>query len=196
MNNKVGIFYNKQFNVLMISVDEKNTVNNFIEENGIAILKHNDEIIGFNVFDVEISIESVLCSENPTVINYLNKRLNGIYKLENNVQFRIGQIIEIEDIEGTHLHKCLVDLGNETQQIVCGAKNAQKDLKVVVATVGSWMPNGMRIVEGKLRGIDSFGMLCSAKELGIEEGVYNDSGIIELTDGVVGESFWGYHNAK
>ena len=64
--------------------------------------------------------------------------------------------------------------------IVCGAKNARKDLNVVVATIGAILPNGKRIKKSKLLGIESFGMLCSAKELNINNKKFNDQGIIEL----------------
>ncbi|HEY3452850.1 MAG TPA: phenylalanine--tRNA ligase subunit beta [Myxococcales bacterium] len=54
-------------------------------------------------------------------------------------------------------------------QIVCGAKNYQVGDKVPVATVGTKLPNGTKIEKAALRGIDSFGMLCSSRELGISE---------------------------
>ena len=62
-------------------------------------------------------------------------------------------------------------------QIICGAPNVRKDLKVAVATVGSVLPNGLKIKRAKLRGVESNGMLCSESEMGISD---SHEGIIEL----------------
>ena len=63
-----------------------------------------------------------------------------------------------------------VDIGGSALlQIVCGAKNFKVGDKVPLATTGSELPNGMKIGRAALRGVDSFGMLCSAKELGLSE---------------------------
>lgn len=63
-----------------------------------------------------------------------------------------------------------VDAGQgEPLQIVCGAKNYQVGDVVPLATVGTELPGGVHIAKAKLRGIESFGMLCSARELGLDE---------------------------
>ena len=54
-------------------------------------------------------------------------------------------------------------------QVVCGAKNFKVGDKVPLATVGTKLPDGMEIKRPALRGVESFGMLCSAKELGLSE---------------------------
>ena len=76
------------------------------------------------------------------------------------------------------LSLCEVDVGTgELQQIICGAPNVKKDLKVAVATVGSVLPNKLKIKRAKLRGVESNGMLCSESEMGISD---SHEGIIEL----------------
>ena len=71
--------------------------------------------------------------------------------------------------EADRLQVCKVDAGQgELLQIVCGAPNARVGIKVPLAMVGASLPGGMSIKAAKLRGVESFGMLCSAKELGIE----------------------------
>ncbi|HEX9288849.1 MAG TPA: phenylalanine--tRNA ligase subunit beta, partial [Anaeromyxobacteraceae bacterium] len=56
----------------------------------------------------------------------------------------------------------------EPLQVVCGAKNYQVGDVVPLATVGTTLPGGTSIAQAKLRGVESFGMLCSAKELGLD----------------------------
>lgn len=79
------------------------------------------------------------------------------------------------------LSVCKVNVGDETLQIVCGAPNVDAGQKVVVAKVGAVMPSGLLIKEGNLRGEDSFGMLCSARELAIP-GAPEVKGILVLDD--------------
>jgi len=68
------------------------------------------------------------------------------------------------------LNVCLVDAGTgEELQIVCGAKNVAAGQKVPVALVGAKLPGGLEIKKAKLRGVASMGMICSAKELGLNE---------------------------
>lgn len=70
--------------------------------------------------------------------------------------------------DSDHLHVTTVDVGNdEVHQIVCGAPNIAQGQKVVVALPGTLMPNGQQIWPGELRGVDSYGMICSARELGL-----------------------------
>ena len=76
------------------------------------------------------------------------------------------------------LSVCKVDAGSgELLQIVCGAPNARAGIKVPLATLGTRMPGGMEIRKAKLRGVESHGMLCSARELGLAE---DASGLLEL----------------
>ena len=72
---------------------------------------------------------------------------------------------------------CSVDNGDAVVQIVCGATNVRQGLKVALAKPGAHLPGGLHISEAKLRGEASFGMLCSAVELGCAEG---SDGIWEL----------------
>ncbi len=82
--------------------------------------------------------------------------------------------------EADRLQVCSVDIGKEDMlQIVCGAPNARPGLKVPLALVGAVLPGGMQIKPATLRGVASNGMLCSAKELGIDT---DASGLLELPD--------------
>jgi phenylalanyl-tRNA synthetase beta chain len=93
--------------------------------------------------------------------------------------------------EADRLQVCMVDPGQgEPLQIVCGAPNARVGIKVPLAMVGAKLPGGIAIKAAKLRGVESFGMLCSAKELGIDT---DASGLLELpADAPVGQPLAAY----
>lgn len=92
----------------------------------------------------------------------------------------VAQIVHCEPHpDADRLRVCQVSTGSQTVQIVCGAPNARAGLKAPLATVGAELPGGLQIKAAKLRGVESFGMLCSAKELGIEA---DASGLLELAD--------------
>ena len=105
----------------------------------------------------------------------------------------IGEILECENHpDSDHLHVLKVDLGNKygVAQIVCGAPNARKGLKVIVARVGAKLIGG-DIKASVIRGVESNGMCCSLSELGVDSKYQNEyqlSGIEELpNDAPVGE---------
>ncbi len=104
----------------------------------------------------------------------------------------IGQILECEmHPDSDHLHVCKVDVGeNLPLQIVCGAPNVRVGIKVIVAMIGAKLPGG-EIKKGKLRGVESFGMMCSIEELGLEHKFLKPAdieGIAELGENaVIGE---------
>ena len=85
------------------------------------------------------------------------------------------------------LSLCEVDIGDDNNlQIICGAPNVRKGLKVVVAKVGSVLPNNLKIKKAKLRGVESKGMICSEAEMGLSD--CHDS-IMELdASAVLGEN--------
>lgn len=93
--------------------------------------------------------------------------------------FRVGLIEACQDIPGTHLHNCVVNIGSIKLNIICGAANARTGLKVVVATDGTMLPSGKEIIAGQVLKFQSQGMLCSYRELGINK---ESNGIIELDD--------------
>lgn len=103
----------------------------------------------------------------------------------------VAQIVSAEKHpEADRLQVCQVDTGNGTVQIVCGAPNARAGLKAPLATVGANLPGGIAIKAAKLRGVESFGMLCSAKELGVDP---DASGLLELpTDAPLGTRLADY----
>ena len=91
----------------------------------------------------------------------------------------VGHIVEIAPHpEADKLRVCQVDDGSGTLlQIVCGAPNAAAGQKVPLARVGAELPGGMKIGVAKMRGVQSSGMLCSARELGLSQ---DHAGLLEL----------------
>jgi len=88
--------------------------------------------------------------------------------LINATKLIIGEVLECEmHPDSDHLHVCKVNIGNEVLDIVCGAKNCRKGLKVIVALPGAVLPE-KEIKRSEIRGQVSNGMLCSLAELGID----------------------------
>lgn len=88
--------------------------------------------------------------------------------LINATKLVIGEIVECkEHPDSDHLHCCKVNVGKEVLDIVCGAPNARKGIKVIVALDGAQLPGGI-IKCGKIRGEVSNGMMCSIAELGLD----------------------------
>jgi phenylalanyl-tRNA synthetase beta chain len=82
----------------------------------------------------------------------------------------VGEIKAIKKHpQASKLSVCKVEIGSEFLQIVCGAANVKERAKVPVALIGAELPTGIKITKATLRGVDSFGMICSEKELGIGE---------------------------
>ena len=106
-------------------------------------------------------------------------------KLINCTNLTIGKVIEcIDHPDSDHLHVCKVDIGTEILNIVCGAPNVRTGIKVIVALPGAKLPGG-EIKKGMIRGVESNGMLCSIKELGLDNKFLEPrdiEGIHELED--------------
>ena len=82
----------------------------------------------------------------------------------------IGEVKEcIDHPDSDHLHICQVDVGTDVRQIVCGASNVKKGIKVIVALPGARLPGDFVISKSKKRGVDSDGMICALSEIGLEE---------------------------
>lgn len=106
--------------------------------------------------------------------------------------FIVAEIISAEQHPNAdRLQVCMVNTGSETIQVVCGAPNARKGLKGAFAPNGAIIPtNGMKLKPTKIRDVESNGMMCSERELGLGE---DHDGIIDLpADAPVGEKFAAY----
>ncbi|SEJ81724.1 phenylalanyl-tRNA synthetase beta subunit [Pseudomonas linyingensis] len=105
----------------------------------------------------------------------------------------VGEILATEQHpDADKLRVCQVSNGSETFQVVCGAPNARPGIRIPFAMIGAVLGEDFKIKKAKLRGVESFGMLCSAAELQISE---ENDGLLELAaDAPVGEDIRSYLN--
>lgn len=103
----------------------------------------------------------------------------------------VGEIVACEQHpDADKLRVTKVSTGAEEVQVVCGAPNARVGIKVPFATVGAVLPGNFKIKKAKLRGVESFGMLCAEEELGMAE---SSDGLMELpADAAVGQDIREY----
>ncbi|MDX5004903.1 MULTISPECIES: phenylalanine--tRNA ligase subunit beta [Streptococcus] len=109
----------------------------------------------------------------------------------------VGEVISCEDVAETHLHVCQVNVGEEAlRQIVCGAPNIRAGIKVMVALPGARIADNYKIKKGKIRGLESLGMICSLGELGISDSIvpkeFSDGIQILPEEAVPGDSVFPY----
>ncbi|WP_440896133.1 YtpR family tRNA-binding protein [Amphibacillus sp. Q70] len=198
----MDVFYNKEGigDVLIIPLKQGNReTTGFNKYGDVAEIYDNEtnQVTGYNIFNSSTYLEladgkhelteSLLASINEAfTVNGVPEALS----VDLSPKFVIGYVKAKEKHENADkLSVCQVDLGDETVQIVCGAPNVATGQHVVVAKVGAIMPSGMEIKEANLRGVDSFGMICSQKELGLPNAP-EEKGIYVLTDNVeAGQSF-------
>ncbi|MCL2681343.1 MAG: DUF4479 and tRNA-binding domain-containing protein, partial [Streptococcaceae bacterium] len=140
--------------------------------------KETNETVAWNIFEAK-SILADLTGDGPvrlskSDIERLNAELSASgfteqLTFDGQAKFVVAEIETMEDHpDSDHLHICQVNIGQEESvQIVCGAPNARQGLKTVAALPGAMMPDGSLIFPGALRGVDSYGMLCSASELNL-----------------------------
>ncbi len=199
----MNVFYNKEHvgDVLLVQLATESIVKTEVERAGdIAILKEaqTGEIKAFNLFNASSYVQTDakgLVEVTPELVAQLEMAItkNGA-AISLDVDFTPKFVVGLVETKDKHpnadkLSVCTVNVGEETLQIVCGAPNVEAGQKVVVAKIGAVMPSGMLIKEGNLRGVDSHGMLCSARELAIPNAP-SEKGILVLPeDATIGSAF-------
>ena len=178
----LNIFYQKIDNIPTLIINLSPLKHNIIKTIGNTTYGYfDDEVVFINILNfVSNSLGTKFGLVFPTdkIINEIKKITNlDLSKYFDN-GFKIGKILNYQKIENSHLNLCDVTIDNKTIiNIICGAKNVKKDLKVVVATKGTMLPSGKLIVKTNLLNFESNGMLCSYCELNLNE---KSLGIIEL----------------
>lgn len=112
-------------------------------------------------------------------------------RYDNQPKFVVGYVKSVEDHpKANHLQIAQTDIGTgKDVQIVSGSPNMREDIKVVVALSGAMMPDGQIIWPGKLRGVESDGMICSGRELGLPNAPQVPGALILPYDYQVGDAF-------
>lgn len=132
-----------------------------------------------------VDLSSLSANDIAEGLTFAGVEVEEVSSLASGTNLVIGHILECEKHpDSDHLHVLKVDLGDSVEQIVCGAPNAKKGLKVIVAMVGAKLPGG-EIKKGVIRGVESNGMCCSLLELGVDAKYLSEkqtSGIEELPD--------------
>lgn len=185
--------------VLLIVKDLETKPDKVLKNGDVVSLYKNDELIGINIFDIssvlKIKSKGLIVLPIKEMIDIINNILENAgvetlsYKEESG--FKIGHVLTCEEHpDSDHMHVLTVDIKDEVLDIVCGAPNVKAGQKVVVATLGTTMFDGKKIVPSELRGIKSNGMLCSPRELHLE-GAPQVRGILVLDENAeIGEDFF------
>ena len=116
-----------------------------------------------------IDLEGIDTEEIILTLNRIGQEVEGYKKIEVPQNVVIGEVIECEKHPNADkLNLCKVNVGDEELQIICGAKNVAAGQRVAVAKIGAQLPE-LKIKKAKLRGVESFGMICAAKEIGLPD---------------------------
>ncbi len=117
-----------------------------------------------------INLENISTQEIIDTLNRIGQEVEGYKKYEIPENVVIGKVIECEKHPNADkLNVCKVDVGEEVLQIVCGASNVVNAEYVVVSKVGAVLPGNFKIKKAKLRGVESYGMICAAREIGLPD---------------------------
>lgn len=155
MEKTIGIFYNKTFDTLMLTflsgditwTDQQQKVNDII------FINPSTQLAAINILKASEKFNNLyhgINSDNELLLKQLRLFLNqqakiNINDFNLNPQFVVGKIEKVEKHnDSDKLNICQVNLLNNTFQIVCGASNVKANQKVVVATIGALMPNGVK----------------------------------------------------
>ncbi|NVJ52131.1 MAG: phenylalanine--tRNA ligase subunit beta [Campylobacteraceae bacterium] len=129
-----------------------------------------------------IDISNITTEDICKTLNAIGLEVDSVEEQRIPSKVVVGKVLEKEKHpDADKLNICQVDIGSETVQIVCGAKNVDAGQFVPVAVVGCNLGEGFKIKRAKLRGVESNGMICSSTEIGLPK--LND-GILELDDSI------------
>lgn len=185
-------FYNNEGigDVLLLT---SGNINNAVTETKgkVTIIKdeESEKVMSINLFDIseKLSLSGrgpiELSNEQVDLINSIIKEAGFTVEVsvDNRPKFVVGHVEECRHHEDSdHLSITSIRVNDEESlQIVCGARNIAKGLKVMVALPGAVMPSGLIIWPGELRGVMSNGMVCSTRELNLTH-IEDYPGIWEL----------------
>ena len=195
--------YNKETigdTLLVIVANDENKENQTERKANVARIQTDEgQTVAWNFFNISdyLTIEgNGQVNLRDEDIEVLNKQLEmaGFEERlapDHEPKIVVGYVktcVDHPDSDHLHITETEVDNG-QVLQIVCGASNIAAGQKVVVAKPGAMMPDGLMIWPGKLRGVESYGMICSAKELHLPNAPEKKGILVLDEDAVVGEAF-------
>ena len=199
MTDAVKIYKNsKMFTyVIMVEIKDKK-VESVSKDNNIVQLFNNGEILGFNIFDDKlfstyadgfIYPEAEVLSELNTYLKANKLDYNFSYNKKDYLQ--VGEVLEVNKVKGSdNLSLCKVLVKDQHYSMICGASNVKVGMKTIAALDNALLSDGTKISAGEVLGVYSDGMLCSLKELGLDQDKKYE-GIVDLgEDAKVGSSFY------
>ena len=140
-----------------------------------------------------IDLSNISSEEIIKTLNKIGQEVEGYEKIEVPENVVIGEVLEChKHPDADKLNVCRVNAGDEELQIVCGAKNVAAGQFVAVALIGAVLPGNFKIKKAKLRGVESFGMICAAREIGLPD--FHDG--IMVMDNSLGELKIGEYAGK
>lgn len=128
--------------------------------------------VSLNWLSCYIDLDGLDTREMADMLTFAGIEVEGIHERGVTTDLVVvAQVQQKTPVEGSdHLNVCMVDAGEGSlRQIVCGASNYKVGDKVPCALPGAVLPGGWQIKEGKMLGVASRGMLCSASELGLPD---------------------------
>ena len=125
--------------------------------------------VSLNAIKKYIDIKDISVDEIAHRLTFAGVEVESVSPLASATNLTVGKVLTCENMPNSdHLHLTTVDAGKHgVLHIVCGAPNVKAGIKVIVALDGAKLPGGV-IRNGKIRGYESQGMLCSLLELGVE----------------------------
>ncbi|WEV44221.1 DUF4479 domain-containing protein [Lactobacillus sp. ESL0684] len=188
-------------NTLIVILAQDQGKSSYIEKNDITqVTDEQGNVTGYNFFNVDqlIDYDKLPDGQVELTDEELTKLNEKLSQVGFDTQLGYGEPTLVYGYVKTcdphpdsdHLHVTTVEVGNDREvQIVCGAPNIAQGQKIVVALPGTLMPNGQQIWPGALRGVDSFGMICAARELGLPHAEQKRGIMVVPDDFTVGAAF-------
>lgn len=191
-------FYNPNHvgDVLMLtsgSAEQQKLTVETLEDVAVIRFEGDATVRGLNIFNVaDWGIEDTgAVTLDEALVTKINSRLQQVgvdvaIEVDLAPRLVVGYVEQCEDHpDSDHLHVTKTRVSeSEVLQIVCGAANIAQGQSVIVAKPGAVMPNGLIIWPGELRGVASYGMICSTRELEVTA-IENEPGIWVLKEGFI-----------
>lgn len=162
--------------VLLIVFDKNKEVTSYEKKNNVVVIYHNEEVIGYNIFDVKeiikIKNEGMIFFPSPALIDVINTMLKNAKVEPLEYKEESGYVTaEVLDVIPLDEHKTYVMASLETDSVNLIARDAKVEVgdKVVIAKVGTYLNSGDVVKEGNMDGTLLNGHLCTNGELGINE---------------------------